>query len=389
VHGWNTENVYHSGDRYFLALLRDIARARRTIDIETYIFCDDDLGRAVISALNEAAVRGVQVRIMVDGVGSSMGSTRYLFSNVLPIVEARIYHPLPWRVFLDRLKTSTGASELMSLFLKINRRNHRKTCVIDKNSAWIGSMNICASHLESRAGDSAWRDTGVHITGKGVTSLSHAFERAWHRAGPIEEIEFFPVPAYERPSRRFIKKVTSRNLLVRLNDTWSMRRRHYVDLLDRIDRAQERIWITNAYFVPHASLLRAIAAAARRGVDVRVLVPNRCDIVFIPWVRRAFYFGLLRAGVRIFEYVPRMLHAKTLIIDDWAMVGSSNLNHRSLHHDLEADVVMSREHSLRCLARQFVRDLNDAFEVTFEFWQTRPLLETGTSRALLLLRNWM
>jgi cardiolipin synthase len=154
----------------------------------------------------------------------------------------------------------------------------------------------------------------------------------------------------------------------------------------RILGAERRIWIANAYFVPDGSLVRALRVAAEAGVDVRVVVPAVSDIFFMPWVTSAFHVGLLRAGVKIFEYTGGMMHAKTMLIDDWGLVGSSNLNHRSLLHDLEADVVVDSSGACSSLEGQFKSDCENARQVTLDTWTERPWLERTIGRMLLWMR---
>ena len=129
-----------------------------------------------------------------------------------------------------------------------------------------------------------------------------------------------------------------------------------MSLLRRIARAERRIWITSAYFVPRTLVTLALKSAASRGVDVRVLVPQVSDVFFVPWLTRLYSVFLISFGVRFFEYVPSVLHAKSAIIDDWTFVGSSNFNHRSFIHDLELDVVLSRPESINAMAAQFEKD---------------------------------
>jgi cardiolipin synthase len=164
------------------------------------------------------------------------------------------------------------------------------------------------------------------------------------------------------------------------------RRENYLDLLLRISRAQHKIWITNAYFVPDGSLLRALSAAAMGGIDVRIIVPGFSDVVFMPWIASAFHLGLLRAGVRIFEYRRSILHAKTLVVDTWGLVGSSNLNHRSLLHDLEIDVEVVTDEGRAALERHFSEDLESSVEVTLATWHNRPWIERTIGRMLLAFR---
>jgi cardiolipin synthase A/B len=184
-------------------------------------------------------------------------------------------------------------------------------------------------------------------------------------------------------------KPTKLSGLVRLNNKLALRRKNYRDLLARIAAARERIWITNAYFVPRGGLLRALGAAAKAGVDVRILVPAKSDIIFMPWVAAAFYYGLLKSGVRVFEYQPAVLHAKTMLIDDWMTVGSSNLNSRSMFHDLEADVVLSTCESLRALEAAFERDLGQSKEVILADWLKRPILQRWLGRIALRAKRWL
>lgn len=173
---------------------------------------------------------------------------------------------------------------------------------------------------------------------------------------------------------------------MRLNVRRAQRRENYLDLLVRIVGARRRILIENAYFVPDGSLLRALRAAAEGGADVRIVVPAVSDIFFIPWVTSAFHVGLLRAGVRIFEYTGGMMHAKTMLIDEWGLVGSSNLNHRSLFHDLEADVVLASEEASRSLEVQFEHDCRASREITLNTWRERPWIERALGRLLLWVR---
>jgi cardiolipin synthase len=138
--------------------------------------------------------------------------------------------------------------------------------------------------------------------------------------------------------------------------------------------------------VPDGSLLRALSAAAVGGIDVRIIVPGFSDVVFMPWIASAFHLGLLRAGVRIFEYRSSILHAKTMVVDSWGLVGSSNLNHRSLLHDLEIDVEVQTQEGRDALEQQFTKDLQDSVEVTLDTWRHRPWIERVVGRMLLAFR---
>jgi cardiolipin synthase len=216
--------------------------------------------------------------------------------------------------------------------------------------------------------------------GTEIRFLQSAFERAW-------------LTGSQKIALRRIFKKTDRIItsdhLVRLND--SLRNRHffYHDLLRRISQAKQRIWITSAYFVPDHRLINHLRFAAWAGVDVRILLTQKSDIFFMPWVASVFYPKLLQAGVKIYEFIPHFIHSKTMIIDDWAIVGSTNLNHRSLFHDLEVDLVLTHESTKASLQQEFLGKLSDTRVVTEEtqprrFWYQRLFV-----KFLLLFRQWM
>jgi cardiolipin synthase A/B len=346
------EEIFFDGSSYFDALIKDLEKAQTSIDIETYIFKFDELGKKILSALEQCAKRNVKTRILVDGAGTPKWGGNLINRLEKAGGETRIFHPFPWRLWqwshsVVRVPVILKA---IYLFLKINSRNHRKTCVIDTNIIYVGSFNIDKCHLtKDKLGD-GWRDAGIRLANVDINPLKQAFDAAWNHA-PIQE-----------RIRQIFKHVQT-NPIIRLNNTRHRRRILYKNLLRRIKSCKNRIWITNAYFVPDKFLLKALKDAARSGIDVRILLPRKSDVLFMPWASATFYESLLKSGVRIFEYLPSMLHAKTLILDDWISVGSSNLNHRSLLHDLEIDINTRRLESKQLIEKQFLQDLENAKEI--------------------------
>jgi cardiolipin synthase len=314
------------------------------------------------------------VRLIVDGIGSSTWVSSIRQRAALAGIQLKVFHELPWQRWWQGRDQSEAPQSLARLLQKLNNRNHRKVCIIDERRAFVGSMNVIEYHLASCVGDTAWRDTGVYLEGREAAVLVSSFNELWHN---------------ERRGFRLRRRKRSAHSgdLILLNVRRSQRSENYLDLLVRMLSAKERIWIENAYFVPDASLIRVLGVAAGSGVDVKVLVPAFSDVVFIPWVASAFHLGLLRAGVRVFEYTKCVLHAKTMVIDEWGLVGSSNLNHRSLLHDLEADAVLVDAESCRSLQQQFELDCAHGQEVTLENWRRRPLLERVIGRLLLAVRR--
>ena len=364
-------------EAYYQYLLDDINAAKQSIDLEVYIFAEDQLGFQVAEALANAAKRGVKVRVLVDGVGTPSWGGKVTAMLEQAGVVTRVYHPLPWLLtqWIDKEVKVTFFKRMMYLINKMNKRNHRKTCVIDHQIAHIGSANIALCHLSKAQGGQGWRDTAVRITQVNLKPLRIAFERAW---------SLFLIAKRKKIN---IGKIKQR-LPFRLNDSWRKRRTFNRALLTHISASKTRIWITNAYFVPNAVILTALIRAAKRGIDVRILLPHLSDVFIFPLISTVFYYHLLKAHVSLFEYLPSVLHAKTLIIDDWYRVGSSNLNSRSFHHDLEIGVRISSNEAKQVLEKQFLLDLESSQKINIEMLAKQPLHQKILGWILLYLQYW-
>jgi len=370
---WTREEVFNSGKETLSTLLRLISEAQSKIDFEVYIFHRDFCGDQFAQELKKAALRGVKVRLLVDGIGAFGFSGWYIDELRQAGVSVRIYHSTPFDEGRSRFFWWIPWKGYGKLLGKINKRNHRKTLIVDDRTVVVGSINVTSDHLPKSDGGQGWRDTGVLIEGPAVSSFIVAFDRAWEY---FDRISFTPAPAIPL-------------IPVMFNFSSKLRRLRYLLLLELLYSSEQRVWITNAYFVPDGSLLKALRFAAWTGVDVKILVPLQSDVFIIRMVSSAFYLGLLAAGVRIFEYSPSMLHAKTLLIDDLGIVGTSNLNHRSLLHDLEVDVILKKESSVKSLTNAFEADLKNSKEVTIKDWESRPWLERFMGNLLLYLRYWL
>jgi cardiolipin synthase len=354
-----TEIIFTHAPDYFYRILNAIEHAKTSIEMETYIFDDDDIGHKVADALVAAAKRGVSVKLLIDGVGAC--SNFYLIAEKLASngVDVKIYRPLPWRFDLwpFSLFPRKGVLKFWYLLSFINQRNHRKLLMIDRRVVWLGSFNISQSHLPKTLGGNNWRDTAIELQGINTQNIEVAFSASWSK---------------------WSKKATENQLLPSaflFNFTRALRRSQRSSLLAKITSASERVWITNAYFIPDAKLLDALIIASNKGVDVRILLPSNSDVFFIPWASSYFYSQLLQAKIRIYEYHEGLLHAKSMLIDDWACIGSSNLNTRSLMHDLELDYSLQLEESKQQLAHDFMEDIHDSNELNqknlnqYRFWQ--------------------
>lgn len=379
---WEYEEVFCDSEDFFRSQIEGIKRARETIRFETYIFENDRCGQEMIQHLCDAARRGIRVQVLVDGLGTPE------WKNTIfpPLTEAgaltRVYHPPPWALF----SFSWDIRKLPLFFTRflhgINRRNHRKVCVVDGECAWLGSMNVSESHRPSMS-DQAWRDVGIEVRGEEVKILSDAFDSTWALAFEAGQKRL------PRLFKKGWKNSFDRARLVRLNHFRVLRRRKMWDLLRRLRNARERVWITTPYFIPTRSVLRGLRLASKRGVDVRVILSRKNDHELMAWASWEFYYSLLKNNVRIFEYLPRFHHAKVLLIDDWATVGTTNINHRSIIHDLEVDVVVTKKENHRILMEQLEQDIEESAEITLKECRDKPLLERLAGKCALFFHYWL
>jgi len=341
---WTTEQLFSDSDEYFAAILHAIAQAKREIRMEMYIFEQDEVGKAFVQALKEAAQRGVQVYLLLDAIGSWF---RPSLENLRASgVKTRIYHP------------NLG---------QLNRRTHRKICLIDRKQAFIGSQNISANHSRRLKKAEAWIDLAVKVTGRGLRLLAASLEEVWNQGGKRR--------IYTLKLKRKLKLWAMRQTGFRLNTSRILRRYRHLERLTELRLSEKRIWVAMAYFVPDRSILAALAYSAKRGVDVRILVSRKSDIFLMPWMACAFFKGLIHSGVRVYEYAPHIVHAKVTLADGRLVVGSSNWNHRSLLHDLEIEVLLDAKPTLQQAEQWFNELFARSHEVTqealgsFSWWQ--------------------
>lgn len=342
----NAVTLLINGEAFYPRAFEAIAQARREVLLETFILFDDKVGRQLQQALIEAARHGAEVHVLVDG----WGSPDLPPSFTQPLADAGVM-----------LRSFEPAQRLFGTRVNLLRRMHRKLLVVDGERAFVGGINYSIDHL-AEYGPQAKQDYAVEITGPLVAQI-HAFCRASLDA---------PQPPRERWWRRARKSPDSVEVDagdeapgVRAAFVTRDNRSHRTDIEQQyriaLRAARERIVIANAYFFPGWRLLKDLRRAARRGVQVDLILQGRPDI---PWVQAAasmLYGHLVRAGVRVHEYGERPLHGKVAVVDDrWATVGSSNLDPTSLGLNLEANVFLFdrdfarglREHLDELIARQ-------------------------------------
>lgn len=366
---WDEETLFTNGDEYFAGLLRAIEGAQSSIELETYIFEKGVIGDRMVKALTAAADRGVRVRMIVDGWGSPNFLYDYYPELRRASIRVRFFRVIPW--ILKRLPGDPDslAQRIIHRWKRVNRGNHRKFCLIDQHELWVGSFNISDNHLREVRGEQAWKDVGVRVRGRDLKYARRAFQRA-----------FRGWTALNLPAR-------SPRLLL-LNDSYLHIRNTRVQHIERMKTARERLWLATPYFVPVGQVFRLLVRRAREGADVRVIIPRKNDVWIMKWMSLPLLRSLAKHGVKVFIYEPRFSHQKVFIADDWVCVGSTNLNHRSFLHDLEMDVVLTRQENKQRIIDSYLRDqsLSQAFDSSS--WAHLPFWKRMFSSVFILMKYW-
>lgn len=376
---WTTETLFMEGDQFYESVFSDIEGANKLITLEIYIYEWDLLGEKIFEALERAAARGVEVRLLLDAVGSHNFIQRLQQEKYHQKIKVKVYNPHPWTfAYRNWFNLYLIFKVFFTRLMWINRRDHRKIITIDERIAYVGSFNISVDHLKAIKHDQAWRDVGVRLTGWVAPLFVLSMMKNWG------------LRDYFRYMRRMPKKrfVRFKHPDIRLNNTFRMRRALYRDFLQRIQRSKHRIWLRPGYFLPKRRLAKHLMKAAERGVDVRVLLSTKSDVFYYGLLQTSLDPYLVKSGIKIFHYLPTITHGKNYFIDDWVTVGSTNLNHRSFLHDLEVDVRIQHPNNRRLLSESFEEMCQDAREVTAESLNCRPWWEQLAARLIFLFRYW-
>lgn len=340
---WEVEKCYQDYTEILPALLRHIDQAQESIDLSMYIFTLDDVGNQVLDSLKNAAKRGVKVRLIVDGIGSPNFTSGILKQLYLEHkVEVRIYKPtsLFFRNFFNHLMNLRIVKIIKSI-RKMNHRNHQKIGIFDSQNMIIGSAN-----LNSRF--AAWRETMISVKGKDIQFVQKDFNYLWSRSSTLNA---YHGGAYRKQSK------LSPYLII--NNLHMARTR-----VKMINKAKNNLKLISPYFIPPYYLLIPLLRAARRGVQVEILTSKKTDVWYIPWFSRRYFNLLIKNNIKIHEHPTLFMHTKTMIADNKAMVGSSNLNYRSFHFDLELDIIVSHPETIAKLNDYWEKDINDSTVLT-------------------------
>jgi cardiolipin synthase len=363
----NRVDLFRDGRSGLDAMLTAIAGARSRVHLESYIFRADETGQRFLRALTERALAGVEVRLLVDGVGSLGLASAALAELRAAGGDAVAFNPLGriWPRWAPR------------------RRDHRKILIVDDQVGFTGGLNIGDEYyFGSPAGAGQhvpWRDAHLRIRGPAVALLGAVFLESWFRAdAPDHPAAMLPAAIPDAPGGE---------ALGLLPDGPTYHRRRMRELLIRaLERAQERACFVTPYFVPDARLRRALAAAAARGVRVEVLIAGWSDHPILRWAARARLPELLAHGVRFYEFEIAMMHAKLAVFDDlWAVVGTSNLDRQSLQHSYEVNLLVEGGELPQELSRLVDDDLALACPITQESLSSRSWWTGMRDRAAALL----
>ena len=335
--------LFTEGDALYAAMLSAIANAKRAVWLETYIFADDEIGQRFADALIKSAQRGTDVRLILDAAGSLFWLSPKLVDTMRDAgVQVRWFHRWSWRHPL-----------------RYNRRDHRKLLVVDSTTAFLGGFNIHRENSRELFGDKRWRDTHIRVDNRLAGRAGYFFLQFWHR---------------RLPRRDGIDGTGSALLMTNHSRFYRHRLRAYYAHI--FEQAHHNIYLSTPYFVPDATFQDALLAAAARGVDVRLLLPALSDTRIARWAARALYARLLAGGVRIFEYQPRMLHAKTASIDGrLCTVGTANLDYRSFFDNYEINLFACNVDLGEQLEQLFMHDLEETQEILADAWRRRFWLD--------------
>jgi cardiolipin synthase len=359
----NKVTLLFDGPATMREMMAAVRAATSTINLETYIFDQDQVGLQFADLLIEKRKQGLVVNVMYDAVGT-LGTPQPFFDRM----KAAGINLLPFNPVNPAQRP--GKWEL-------NNRDHRKLLVVDGKAAFTGGINISKSYANSsffrsrqRATDAeghnvGWRDTHVKIEGPAVATLQWAFINNWVRqaGGELPRADYFPVPsaAGDKIVRVLATEPDHDSAI-------------YKSLLVAMGEAKKSIHVTAGYFVPDEQVVEALCAAARRGVDVKLVLPGVSDHSLVFHAGHARFEDLLEAGVKIYQMQVAVLHAKTAVIDSaWSTIGSANIDRRSFIHNYELNVVVMDPVFGRDMESAFNEDLRDSKEVTLEQWRHRPI----------------
>lgn len=371
----NNARLLVDGPQTYAAMFQAVRNARDSINLQTYIFEDDEVGRRFADLLIQKRREAVRVNIIYDSQGSK-STPRSFFERFeaagIKTVEFNPINPL-----------EGGAR------WSLTHRDHRKLLIVDGKTAFTGGVNISAVYSKSSSArvskgkeDRTWRDTHIEVEGPIVKQLQLLFIDTWKQqsGGPPDPADYFP--SLKREGPELMQVVAS--------SPGEEGRLAYLMYMSAIMFATKSIYLTNSYFVPDRQLVTALKEAVERGVDVKLILPSNTDIKSILYAGRSFYTELLESGVQIYERRGSVLHAKTGLVDGvWATVGSTNLDFWSLLRNDEINIAVIGTDFSAQMESLFRKDLEQSEQIQLNKWRKRPLLDRSKEQFYRLFRWWL
>jgi cardiolipin synthase A/B len=351
--------LHHGGVSFYAALIRAIEEAKHHVHICFYIYRNDARGQQLLDALVAAARRGVEVRLLLDGVGC-LGTPKKFFR---PLMEAG--GKFAW----------FRTSRFLRLRWHINLRNHRKLQVIDGTMAFVGGMNLGREYAGEDPRIGPWRDLAIQIHGAAAGKLQAVFADDWYFATDEKLLASHYYPRLSTGAQLLVQPMP--------DGPDSNEDPIQMSIVGLLDSARKRAWLTCGYFVPFEPLLTALKLAAERGVDVRLLISEKTDHPWLVRVGRSYYEELLEHGVKLYEFNHAVNHAKCALLDErWVMVGSANFDIRSMRLNFELNCVARDEAAAKDLERELKEDFAHANAIELEEFRRRPFHQRALESAL-------
>ncbi|OUM88269.1 MAG: cardiolipin synthase [Caldibacillus debilis] len=348
----NQVDIFIDGKDKFEALFADIKQAKDHIHLQYYIFRDDEIGKKLIDLLTEKAKEGVKVRVLYD----EMGSRRIKKRSFNKLIEAGGEVEVFFRSIIPMIN------------LRINFRNHRKLVVIDGKIAYLGGFNVGDEYLGLSKKFGYWRDTHLRIVGNAVHAAQIRFILDWNQASYRHDIHYAAnyFPEFRHDGHIPLQIVTSGP-----DSEWEQIKNGYIKM---ISSAKKSVFIQTPYFIPDSSILDVLRIASLSGVDVRVMIPNKPDHMFVYWATYSYIGELLKAGAKVYIYENGFIHAKTIVVDEnAASVGTANIDVRSFRLNFEVNAFMYDGKIARQLADIFRKDMEKCRRLTYYQYLQRPL----------------
>lgn len=360
------------------AMAADIRQARRRVWLESYMFADDSAGRAIAEALIERARAGLDVRVIYDAIGSQATPSAFFAKLAEAGVQLHAHHTI-WETLFKKFSWSL-----------LNRRNHRKTLVVDEHIGYFGGMNLidpvdAASKGERVPISAGWRDVHVRLLGPQTRELADSYERSWRRE------HHQPTRWRSRAYRRGRLPFTEPEVIRFFDSGPGFKNSRAGRVFARLmRRARNEILLSMAYFIPSGRVLRELLRARKRGVRIRVVVPKDNDVKVVQYALRHLYIKLLKRGIEIYEREDCMLHSKAMVVDDnWSIVGSCNLDPRSLEINYEILAAIRSVPFAAELRKICEHEIAHSSRVTLEQCNDRTWRQRLIDRLCYSLRAWL